>query len=94
MATSIYVGNLAPSSTNEDIRALFEQFGEVESVNIVIDNVTGATGGFGFVKMNNASAKAAIAALDTTLLGERSLCVHEAAPRKVVDQFGRGVWRY
>ncbi|MGQ0656901.1 MAG: RNA recognition motif domain-containing protein [Chromatiales bacterium] len=92
MATSIYVGNLAQSTTNQDIRALFEQFGKVESVNILIDGRTGASGGFGFVKMNDASAKAAIAALDMTLLAGRNLAVHEAAPRRVSDAFGRGAW--
>jgi len=96
MATIIYVGNLAPSTTNEDIRALFEQFGSVESVNILIGRCTGASGGFGFVKMNDTSAQAAIAALDTALLGGRNLGVREAGPRNrnLGAGFGRGIWRY
>jgi RNA recognition motif-containing protein len=94
MAMNIYVGNLAPSTTNADIRALFEPFGKVESVNILIDRSTGASGGFGFVKMNDTSAKAAIAALGTALLGGRILQVHEAGPRNVRNGFGQGVWLY
>ncbi|MGQ0656896.1 MAG: RNA recognition motif domain-containing protein [Chromatiales bacterium] len=83
MAKSIYVGNLAPSITQEEIRKLFEEFGEVESVEILMDRYTGESRGFGFVKMPEKGAQAAIAALDKKLVGDRNLKVNEATPRKL-----------
>jgi len=77
----IYVGNLSFSATEEEIQALFEQYGEVESVKLITDRETGRARGFGFVEMES-GADEAIAALDGTEVGGRSLRVNEAKPRE------------
>jgi RNA recognition motif-containing protein len=51
MSNNIYVGNLSPGTTQEEIRQLFEQYGKVDSVDLITDRYTGAPRGFGFVKM-------------------------------------------
>jgi cold-inducible RNA-binding protein len=79
---NIYVGNLDFSSTEDSIRALFEQHGEVTSVKIITDRYTGRSRGFGFVEMaNDEEGKAAISALDGKELDGRPLKVNEARPR-------------
>ncbi len=80
--TKIYVGNLPFTHTESDITALFEPHGAVTSVNLITDRDTGRPRGFGFVEMDDASAKAAIAALDGTMAGDRNLRVNEARPRE------------
>ena len=78
MSKKLYVGNL-PFSTNEDeVRDLFAPYGEVESVNLIIDRETGRLRGFGFVEMDDEGANAAIEALDGKELGGRTLKVNEA----------------
>lgn len=80
---NIFVGNIAFTSTVEDIRLLFEQFGVVENVNLITDRETGRFRGFGFVEMpNNDEAQAAIAELHGSELAGRSLTVNEARPRE------------
>lgn len=82
MAKRIYVGNLPFSSTEEEVRELFEQHGPVETVDLVSDRETGRPRGFGFVQMDDADAAAAIEALDGTSMGGRNLRVNEARPRR------------
>jgi len=78
----IYVGNLSYSSTEEDIRAAFQQFGTVDTAELVIDRSTGRSRGFAFVEMgNDDEARAAIAGLNEKDLDGRSLKVNEARPR-------------
>jgi RNA recognition motif-containing protein len=78
----IYVGNLSYSSTEEDIRAAFQQFGTVDTAELVIDRSTGRSRGFAFVEMgNDDEARAAIAGLNEKDLDGRSLKVNEAKPR-------------
>ena len=78
----IYVGNLSYSSTEEDIRAAFQQFGAVDTAELVIDRSTGRSRGFAFVEMgNDDEARAAIAGLNEKDLDGRSLKVNEARPR-------------
>ncbi|MFO1435355.1 MAG: RNA-binding protein [Gammaproteobacteria bacterium] len=89
MTTSIYVGNLDPHSTSEEIRALFEAHGAVESVDLITDKATGQSRGFGFVKMDSQPAKAAIAALDGQALNGRNLQVSEARPKNIGGGAGR-----
>jgi len=82
MVKNIYVGNL-PFSTNEiEIRELFEQHGEVHSVNLITDRYTGRLRGFGFVEMEEEDANKAIEALNDTDFGGRNLRVNEARPRE------------
>ncbi len=75
----IYVGNLPFSATEDDLRALFSEYGEVASVALINDRETGRPRGFGFVEMEGADE--AIAALDQKDFGGRSLTVNEARPR-------------
>lgn len=79
---NIYVGNLAYRTTEDELRQVFGQFGEVSSVKIITDRDTGQSKGFGFVEMPNQSeAEAAINNLNETDLGGRNLRVNEARPR-------------
>ncbi len=79
----LYVGNLAFSTTNDELKAAFEQFGAVESATVIMDRETGRSKGFGFVDMgNDEEAKAAIEGLDGKPLGGRNLRVNEARPRE------------
>jgi RNA recognition motif-containing protein len=78
----IYIGNLSHEATEGDVREAFEAFGQVESVNIITDKLTGRPRGFGFVEMpSQAEAQAAIAGLSGTDLKGRDLTVNEARPR-------------
>jgi len=83
MATKLYVGNLNYQTQEEDLRALFEQYGEVASASIVFDRDTGRSRGFGFVEyLDVDAAKAAEHALNGTELDGRTLRVNEARPRQ------------
>jgi RNA recognition motif-containing protein len=79
---NLYVGNLSHSTTETDVRDLFEAHGAVEKITLVADRDTGRFRGFGFVEMTNANeADKAIAALNGTDLGGRALTINEAKPR-------------
>jgi len=79
---NLYVGNLPHSTTEAELRNLFEAHGAVEKVTLVTDRDTGRSRGFGFVEMANASeADKAIAALNGTDLGGRTLTINEAKPK-------------
>jgi len=89
MSKNIYVGNL-PFSTNEDeVRALFEEHGTVDSVRLITDRDTGRLRGFGFVEMSEGGDEA-ITALDGTDFGGRPLKVNEARER--ADRKKRRPW--
>lgn len=81
MAKNIYVGNLPWSSTEEDVRDAFSQFGEVFSVKLIEDRETGRPRGFGFVEMEDQGALEAIDSLNDSDFGGRSIKVNEARPR-------------
>ena len=79
---NIYVGNLPFSATEDDLRQAFGKYGTVGEVNLIRDQFSGRLRGFGFVEMaDGTQANAAIAALNGTDLGGRSLTVNEARPR-------------
>ncbi|QCC86322.1 RNA-binding protein [Desulfovibrio desulfuricans] len=82
MATSIYVGNLPWSATQESVESLFSPYGEVLSVKLVSDRETGRARGFGFVEMEDADAINAIAALDGKEFEGRALRINKAEPKK------------
>ena len=87
---NIYVGNLSRETTEEDLRQVFEVFGQVTSVNVVMNKFTGESRGFGFVEMPvQAAARAAIDGLNGTEVKGRPLTVNEARPRRE-DHRGRG----
>jgi RNA recognition motif-containing protein len=81
MGTNIYVGNLNFQSTEEGVRDLFEQYGEVTSVKLISDRDTGRPRGFGFVEMATGGEEA-IAALNGADYDGRPLRVNEAKPRE------------
>ena len=86
MAQKLYVGNLPFSATEDSLRDLFTEHGEVLSLNLITDRDTGRPRGFGFVEMENADA--AIAALDGTEFEGRNLKVNIAKDRP--DRGGGG----
>jgi RNA recognition motif-containing protein len=90
---NIFVGNLAFSTTDHDIRQLFEPYGVVDTINIITDRYTGQSRGFGFVEMpDSAAAKAAIQGLQGQTLGGRTLNVNEAKPREPRREPNRSRW--
>jgi len=87
---NIYVGNLSFDATENDLREAFEKFGSVDSINIIKDNYSGRSKGFGFIEMpNNAEAQSAIDALNEKDLKGRALKVNKARPR-TENRVGRG----
>ena len=79
----IYVGSLPYEVTEEDLREEFGAFGEVASVNIITDRLSGRPKGFGFVEMASKSeAEAAITGLNGKTLKERTIVVNETRPRR------------
>lgn len=79
---NIYVGNLAYSVTEEELREAFGAYGEISSCSLISDKFTGQSKGFGFVEMaNNSEADAAIKALNETPLKGRNIKVNQAKPR-------------
>jgi RNA recognition motif-containing protein len=88
---NLYVGNLPHSTTEAELRNVFEAHGPVEKVTLVTDRDTGRSRGFGFVEMTNAAeADKAIAALNGTDLGGRPLTINEAKPKTDRPRTGGG----
>ena len=88
MAKKLYVGKLSYGTTESDLRTLFEEFGSVESVQVIMDRDTGSSKGFGFVEMgSDQEAQAAINALNGKEVDGRAITVNEAKPRE--DRGGR-----
>jgi len=82
LSNKLYIGNLAFSTTEDELRRVFERHGSVESVAVITDRETGRPRGFAFVEMSEPScAQDAIRALDGTDLGGRSIRVNEAQAR-------------
>jgi len=83
MSMKLYVGNLAFSTSSQELQDLFAQAGTVESASVVEDRDTGRSRGFGFVEMSTKEeAEAAIAQFNGKELGGRALKVNEAKPRE------------
>jgi RNA recognition motif-containing protein len=79
--TTLYVGNLPFSATEDEIRVLFEQHGTVDSVKIINDRETGRPRGFCFVDMPSDDAQKAMAGLNGFTMNGRQLRVNEARER-------------
>jgi len=80
---NIYVGNLDFKVDENDLKGVFEEYGTVSSVKIVMDRFTGRSKGFGFVTMEEkANAKKAIDELNGARLESREMVVNEARPKK------------
>jgi RNA recognition motif-containing protein len=79
---NIYIGNLDFSTTDQDIRMLFEPFGAVDNINLIRDQFSGQPRGFGFVEMaNDQEAERAIQELNGQQVGNRNITVNEARPK-------------
>jgi RNA recognition motif-containing protein len=80
---NIFVAKLSFSTDSEGLRSAFEQFGTVESANVITDRETGRSKGYGFVEMSvDREGDAAIAALDNTDLDGNTIVVKKAEPRE------------
>ena len=89
MAKKLYVGNHSYGTSEDGLRAAFSQYGDVQSVNIVIDRDSGRSKGFGFVEMSaDDAAMAAISGLNGRELDGRSLRVNEANERPPRRDYG------
>ena len=87
----LYVGNLAFSTSEAELRSMFEPHGEVASAAIVMDRDTGRSRGFGFVEMtSDDAARKAIEAVNGQNIGGRTLTVNEARPREARSGGGGG----
>jgi RNA recognition motif-containing protein len=90
VGTKLYVGSLPYSTTDQQLSEVFSQHGTVQSAKVITDRYTGQSRGFGFVEMaTNEEAQKAIAALNGTQLGGRTLVVNEARPQEK-RSFGGG----
>src|SRR5579871_3390929 len=79
---NVFVGNMSFQTTEAELRALFEPFGQVTRVHIAMDRETGRARGFAFVEMpNDAEATTAMSSLDGKEVGGRALKVNEARPK-------------
>ena len=86
---NIFVGNLDFNTSEEELRKLFETHGQVDRVSIMTDRDTGRSRGFGFVEMTSAEeGEKAIAAMNGSQIGGRTLNVNEARPK--VERGGGG----
>lgn len=92
MNTKLYVGNLAFTTTENNLQDLFSPHGNVVEVHLPFDRETGRPRGFAFVTMATPeAAQAAILALNGSAVGERTLTVNEARPREErAGSFGGG----
>ena len=85
----IYVGNLSYNATEDDVRTAFEAYGEVNTVDIIMDRETGRSRGFAFVDMpDGAQAKEAIDNINLQEIAGRKVTVNEARPK--TDRGPRG----
>ncbi len=88
---NIYVGNLSFEATEDELRGLFAEHGEVVKVNIITDRDTGRPRGFGFVEMaDENSGRTAIEQVNGREVGGRTLTVNEAKPRAARGGAGGG----
>ena len=93
--TKIYIGNLNYDTTAETLKAMFEEYGTVDSVDIPVFRESGKTRGFAFVKMpDNDAAEMAISSLDGTELDGRTLHVNLFVPKQNENRCWRGGHRF
>lgn len=103
MASKLYVGGLPFETTDEELKAFFQQAGAVQSATVITDKFSGRSKGFGFVEMSSpAEARQAINELNGKTLGGRAIKVEEARPPSLSggrpgghsggSNYGRGRW--
>lgn len=87
----MYIGNIPYDATEEDLRGLFSEYGEIESLKIIQDKYTGRSRGFGFVEMvHEKDAREAIEKLNGKDFMEKTLKVSEARPQQKRRGLNRG----
>ena len=87
---NIFVGNLSFNTSEDELRQIFEAYGHVDRVSILTDRETGRSRGFGFVEMTNAEeGEKAIAGLNGSQFGGRTINVNEARPKTDRPSGGR-----
>jgi len=92
---NLYIGNLDYSIKEEQLKELFEEFGEVTSAKIITDKFTGRSKGFGFVEMaNDSEGKSAISSLNGKSINSRDMVVSEARPKPENDNYSNKRNRY
>ena len=77
----MYVSNLGFQVSDEELKTLFNKFGEVTSAKVVMDRETGRSRGFGFVEMADVAAEEAMKSLDGTQVDGRAISVSKARPK-------------
>ena len=88
---NIYVGNLSYQTTEDELRDLFAEFGDIVSAKLIVDKFTGQSKGFGFVEMsNNSEAQKAMDELNGRDVNGRSVTVNQARPRQDRSRGGGG----
>ncbi len=88
---NIYIGNLSPEVTDDDLRLAFEAFGQVTSAKVIKDRFTSEPRGFGFVEMpSSQEAKSAMESLNGTELKGKNILVNEARSRTDKRRGGGG----
>lgn len=91
MGKKLYVGNVSFQASEDDLKNLFSQAGEVVSAKLITDAATGRPRGFGFIEMNSDSeAQKAITTLNGTSFLERNIVVSEAKPQERRERGGGG----
>jgi RNA recognition motif-containing protein len=89
MTNNLYVGNLSYETTEDTLRTLFAEYGEIESVRLISDGYTGRSKGFAFVEMaTDQAAQAAISALNGKSIDDREIKVDKAKPQSARDRRG------
>jgi len=85
---NIYLGQLPNNVNEEELRELFSEYGEIASLNLVKDNYSGQSKGFGFIEMpNNSEADKAIKALNKSMLKGHEIKVNQAEERRKKSNF-------
>ncbi len=79
---NIYVGNLNYNVSETDLKEIFAEYGSVDSAKLIMDKFSGRSKGFGFVEMNDESARKAIEGLNGAVLESRDMVVNEAKPKR------------
>ncbi len=87
---NIYVGQLPYTMTEDEVREMFSEYGEIASLNLIMDKYSGQSKGFGFIDMpNNSEADKAIKALNKSMLKGREIKVNQAEERRKKSKFRR-----
>jgi RNA recognition motif-containing protein len=97
MTKNLYIGNLSYETTEDTLRTLFAEHGQIETVNLITDRYTGRSRGFAFVEMSTEqAAQEAMSGLNGKQVDEREIKVDKAKPRAKREQpqsdWGRSRW--